>query len=60
MKDGDLIEFKREACAPAALKCYPHLTETGMIVGTESPFIMIVMFPSGVKRIAKGQIRKIS
>jgi len=60
MKVGDLIAFKRGACTPAALKCYPHLIETGMIVGGESIGIVIVMFPSGVKRIAKGQIKKVS
>ena len=58
MKTGDLIEFKREACAPYALKCYPHLTEAGMIVGWES-FHPIVLFPSGIKRVAKGQIRRV-
>ena len=60
MKVGDLIEFKREACAPGALKCYPHLTETGMIVGKEDPFTLAVMFPSGIKHLAKVQIRKVA
>ena len=59
MKVGDLIEFKRENCAPGALKLYPHLREFGMIVGWDS-FHPIVMFPSVTKRVAKGQIRKVS
>ena len=58
MKVGDLVEFKREACAPGALKCYPHLRETGLIVGKEGPYHLTIMFPSGIKHLAKGQIRK--
>jgi hypothetical protein len=58
VKVGDLIEFKRENCAPAVLSLYPHLREMGMVVGWES-FHPIVIFPSGIKRVAKGQIRKV-
>jgi len=59
MKTGDLVEFKREACAPGALKCYPHLTETGMIIASTKSAVA-VMFPSGIKKLATGQIRKVS
>ena len=59
MKTGDLVEFRREGCSPGAIKCYPHLTETGMIVAT-GKWSLAVMFPSGIKKIAKGQIRKVA
>ena len=59
MKTGDLVEFKRENCSPGALKCYPHLTEAGMIIET-GKWAVAVMFPSGIKKLAKGQIRKVS
>jgi len=59
MKIGDLVEFKREGCSPHALKLYPHLREVGMVVGWES-FHPIVVFPSGIKRAAKGQLRMVS
>ena len=59
MKTGDLVEFRREGCSPGAIKCYPHLTETGMIIASTKSAVA-VMFPSGIKKLAKGQIRKVA